>query len=198
MRRGPCESRSAVTSTDARPSLSVPAFDHSGDSVRTLRSPYDGAELATVPVCDGRDVDRAVHAGVAAMSEPLPRWQRAEILDRAAAALQAEREDFARVVAAESAKPLRHARGEADRAAAPSRFAAAASRTSAGQVVPVDASSAGGGKIAFTLRVPVGVVGAITPFNFPLNLVAHKVAPAIAAGCAIVVKPAGQTPLSSM
>src|SRR5205823_8733443 len=76
-------------------------------------------------------------------------------------------------------------------------FAAVEARKLAGEIVPMDASQAGEGKLAFTLRVPRGVVGAIWPFNFPLNLVAHKLAPALAAGCAVVLKPAGQTPLSA-
>ncbi len=187
-----------MTSVDALSLAALPAFGHHGGGARTLRSPYDGAELATVRVCDEEDVDHAVQAAVAAMRAPLPTWRRAEILDRAAAVVHAERERLARIIAAEAAKPLRTARIEVDRTAATFGFAAAASRTLAGEVVPVDASPAGVGKVAFTLRVPVGVVGAITPFNFPLNLVAHKVAPAIAAGCGVVVKPADQTPLSSM
>jgi acyl-CoA reductase-like NAD-dependent aldehyde dehydrogenase len=187
-----------VTSTETHSPPDLPAFDHRGGAVRTLRSPYDGAELGTIPVCDERDVDRVVQAAAAAMGRPLPTWQRAEILDMAATGLRSERERFARIVASEAAKPLRTARIEVDRAAATFEFAAAASRTLAGEVVPVDASPAGAGKVAFTLRVPVGVIGAIAPFNFPLNLVAHKVAPAIAAGCPVVVKPADQTPLSSI
>src|SRR5919108_5793762 len=77
-------------------------------------------------------------------------------------------------------------------------FAAVEARKLAGDVVPMDASPAGVGKVALTLRVPVGIVGAISPFNFPLNLVAHKLAPALAAGCAVVLKPASQTPLSAL
>ena len=172
--------------------------DHHAREVRTLRAPYDGAELATVPVCDAVDVDRAVRAAASVMRTPLAAWERAAILDRAAAGLSAEQERFARIIALEAAKPLRSARVEVDRAASTFAFAAAAARTLAGEVVPVDAAAAGAGKLAFTLRVPVGVVAAIAPFNFPLNLVAHKVAPALAAGCAVVVKPADQTPLSSV
>ena len=91
-------------------------------------------------------------------------------------------EDLARIIATESAKPIKTARVEAQRAVSTFTFAAVAARTLAGDVVPMDASAAGDGKLAFTLRVPIGVVGAISPFNFPLNLVAHKLAPAIAAG----------------
>ena len=77
-------------------------------------------------------------------------------------------------------------------------FAAVEARKLAGEVVPMDASPAGEGKLAFTLRLPIGIVGAISPFNFPLNLVAHKIAPALAAGCAVVLKPASATPLSAL
>jgi acyl-CoA reductase-like NAD-dependent aldehyde dehydrogenase len=167
-------------------------------AVRALRSPFDGSEIATVPVCDERDLDRAVRCASDAMRAGLPTSERAAILDRAAIGLREERERFARIIASEAAKPLRTARTEVDRAASTFVFAAAAARTLAGEVVPVDASEAGTGKIAFTLRVPVGVIGAIAPFNFPLNLVAHKVAPALAAGCGVVLKPADQTPLSSL
>src|SRR5205823_2098524 len=87
---------------------------------------------------------------------------------------------------------------EASRAMSTYTMAAVEARKLAGEVVPMDASQAGEGKLAFTLRVPVGIVGAISPFNFPLNLVAHKIAPALAAGCAVVLKPASQTPLSAL
>src|SRR4029077_15738313 len=93
---------------------------------------------------------------------------------------------------------IKTARVEAQRAVSTFTFAAVAARTLSGEMVPMDASAAGEGKLAFTLRVPVGVVGAISPFNFPLNLVAHKLAPAIAAGCPVVLKPASQTPLSAI
>src|ERR1700720_1297315 len=99
---------------------------------------------------------------------------------------------------AEAGKPLKAARGEAARAVSTFTFAAVAARTLTGEMVPMDASAAGDGKLAFTLRRPIGVVGAISPFNFPLNLVAHKIAPALAAGCAVVLKPASQTPLSAL
>src|SRR5436305_5972275 len=171
----------------------------SGKATKPVKSPYDGRELATVPACEPADVDRAVEAGHAALRDnPLPPWKRAEILDRAARLLQERTEDFARTLAAEAAKPLKTARVEADRAVSTFTFAAAEARRFAGEMVPIDASEVGEGKLAFTLRFPIGVVGAISPFNFPLNLVAHKVAPAIAAGCPVVLKPATQTPLSAI
>ena len=129
---------------------------------------------------------------------PLPAWKRAEILDRAAHRCSERVEELAQIIATESAKPIKTARVEAQRAVSTFTFAAVAARTLAGEMVPMDASAAGEGKLAFTLRVPIGVVGAISPFNFPLNLVAHKLAPAIAAGCPVVLKPASQTPLSAI
>ena len=184
------------------------AQDHSvplaGERVTTgswieVRSPYDDALLGRVPECGPAEVDRAVAAaGIALRNAPLPQWKRAEILDAAARALGERVEEFAATIAGEAAKPIKTARVEAQRAVSTFTFAAVAARTLAGDVVPMDASDAGEGKLAFTMRVPVGVVGAISPFNFPLNLVAHKVAPAIAAGCPIVLKPASQTPLSAI
>ncbi len=165
----------------------------------TVRSPYNGTELGRVPSCTPEDVDRAVVTAADALrNDPLPPWRRAEILDRAASLLAERTEDFACSIAGEAAKPLKTARVEARRAVSTFTFGAVAARTLAGDAVPIDAAQVGEGKLAFTLRVPIGVVGAITPFNFPLNLVAHKLAPAIAAGCPVVLKPASQTPLTAV
>jgi acyl-CoA reductase-like NAD-dependent aldehyde dehydrogenase len=128
----------------------------------------------------------------------LPTWRRAEILDAAAHLLRERNEEFARIIAEEAAKPIKTARVEAARAVSTFTFAATEARRLAGDVVPLEASDVGEGKLGFTLRLPIGVVGAISPFNFPLNLVAHKLAPAIAAGCPVVLKPASQTPLSAI
>ena len=105
---------------------------------------------------------------------------------------------MAQTICAEAGKPIKTARVEASRAVSTYTFAAVEARKLAGDVVPMDASEAGEGKIAFTLRRPIGVIGAISPFNFPCNLVAHKLAPALAAGCPVVLKPASQTPLSAL
>lgn len=163
-----------------------------------VRNPFDGSVIGTVPACTSADVERAVASARGALSTGLPLHRRAAILDAAAVALDRHREEFARIVAAEAAKPLRTARVEVDRAVGTFRFSAAEARKLAGDVVPLDALPAGEGKVGFTLRVPIGVVGAIAPFNFPLNLVVHKVGPAIAAGCPVVLKPASQTPFSSI
>ena len=167
--------------------------------VITVRSPYDDSVIGEIPAQTAADVDRAVAIAKAALqSNPLPLWKRAEILDRAAARLTDRREEFAQIIAREAAKPIKTARVEAERAAGTFQFAAAEARKLTGETIPLDAIPAGEGKLGFTLRVPIGVVGAIAPFNFPLNLVVHKVGPAIAAGCPVVLKPASQTPFSSL
>ena len=169
-----------------------------GTESRAVHSPYDGTEVGRVPVLGRAEVDRAVAAAKAALDEPFPAWQRAKVLDTASRLLAERSETLAGLIAGEAAKPLKQARVEAQRAVSTFAFAAAAARTLSGETVPLDASDNGEGKLGYVLRVPIGVVGAISPFNFPLNLVAHKLAPAIAAGCPVVLKPAGQTPLSAI
>ena len=165
----------------------------------TVRSPFDDSIIGEIPSQGAADVDRAVAIAKHALHDnPLPLWKRAAILDAAAARLTARREEFALIVAKEAAKPIKTARVEAERAVGTFQFAAAEARKLGGEMIPLDAIPAGEGKLGFTLRVPIGVVGAIAPFNFPLNLVVHKVAPAIAAGCPVVLKPASQTPFSSI
>ncbi len=163
-----------------------------------VRSPYDDALIGLIPSCTPADVDRAVAVAKKALATPLPLWKRAEVLDRAAARLAARRDEFAEIVCREAAKPIKTARVEAERAVGTFQFAAAEARKLGGEMIPLDAIPSGEGKLGFTLRLPIGVVGAIAPFNFPLNLVVHKVAPAIAAGCPVVLKPASQTPFSSI
>ncbi len=163
-----------------------------------VRSPYDGSLAGRVPSAGADEARRAVDAADRAMREPLPAHERAAILDRTAAALADRADEVARTICAEAGKPMKAARVEASRAVSTFTMAAVEARKLAGDVVPMDASPAGVGKLALTLRTPIGVVGAISPFNFPLNLVAHKVAPALAAGCAVVLKPASQTPLSAL
>jgi acyl-CoA reductase-like NAD-dependent aldehyde dehydrogenase len=164
-----------------------------------VRAPFDGRLFATVPTCGAAEVDRAVVAAKAALhNDPLPPWRRAEILDAAAVRLRDRVEEFAAIIANEAAKPIKTARVEAQRAIGTFQFAAVEARKLAGEMIPLDAAAPGEGKLGFTMRVPVGVVGAISPFNFPLNLVVHKLAPAIAAGCPVVLKPASQTPVSAI
>src|SRR6186997_1938103 len=161
-------------------------------------SPYDGSVVARVAQAGASETRAAVDAAERAMRDPLPAHRRAEILVRVAGALGRRADEAARQIAAEAGKPLKAARVEVSRAMSTYTMAAVEARKLAGEMVPMDASQAGEGKLAFTMRLPIGVVGAISPFNFPLNLVAHKIAPALAAGCAVVLKPASQTPLSAL
>jgi acyl-CoA reductase-like NAD-dependent aldehyde dehydrogenase len=163
-----------------------------------IRSPFSGEIVGRVARGGATEARRAVDAAEAAMRDPLPAHERARILDSVARLLEERQEEAAQIICAESGKPLKAARVEAQRAVSTFTFAAVEARKLAGDVVPMDASPAGEGKLAFTLRVPTGIVGAISPFNFPLNLVAHKIAPALAAGCAVVLKPASATPLSAL
>jgi acyl-CoA reductase-like NAD-dependent aldehyde dehydrogenase len=170
-----------------------------GGASSQVSSPFDGGRLGDVPLLGTAEVDRAVAAARSALhDQPLAAWQRADILEKAATLLRERQEEFAQIIAHEAAKPIKTARVEADRAAGTFAFAAVEARKLAGEVIPITAAPGGDTKVAYTMRVPIGVVGAISPFNFPLNLVAHKVAPAIAAGCPVVLKPAGQTPFSAI
>jgi len=163
-----------------------------------VRSPYSGEVVGRVAKAGADETRRAVDAAAAAMEEPLPAHKRAEILVRVAGALGRRHDEVARLISDEAGKPMKAARVEASRAMSTYTFSAVEARKLAGAMIPMDASQAGEGKLAFTLRRPLGVVGAISPFNFPLNLVAHKIAPSLAAGCAVVLKPAAQTPLSAL
>lgn len=164
-----------------------------------IRSPFDGSVVGEVERQTVDAVDQAVtEAHEAKRANPLPAWQRAEILTRASDFIAERREDLAVTISRESAKPISGARTEASRALSTLGFAAIEARKIAGEVIPMEGSMIGEGKLAWTTRHPVGVVGAISPFNFPLNLVCHKIAPAIAAGCPVVLKPSGQTPFSAL
>src|SRR5215468_1794087 len=173
-----------------------------GDWIETggwveVRSPYSGDVVGRIAKAGADEAARAVDAAARVLESPLPAHERAAILDRVADLLRERHEDMARTICAEAGKPIKAARVEAARAVSTYTFAAVEARKLAGQMIPMDASAAGEGKLGFTLRRPLGIVGAISPFNFPLNLVAHKIAPALAAGCAVVLKPASQTPLSA-
>ncbi|MDX6474677.1 MAG: hypothetical protein QOH95_188 [Gaiellaceae bacterium] len=163
-----------------------------------VRSPFSDELLGRVAKGGAEEARRAVDAAAAALADPLPAHERARLLDAVAHLLADRQEEAARTISAEAGKPLKAARVEAQRAVSTFTFAAVEARKLAGEAVPMDASPAGEGKLAFTLRLPIGVVGAISPFNFPLNLVAHKIAPALAAGCPVVHKPASATPLTAL
>ena len=163
-----------------------------------VRSPYSGEVVGRVAKGGAAETRRAIDAAEQALQNPLPAHKRAEILVKVVAGIARRHDEIARQISDEAGKPLKAARVEASRAMSTYTFAAVEARKLAGEVVPMDAAQAGEGKLAFTLRRPIGVVGAISPFNFPLNLVAHKLAPALAAGCPVVLKPATQTPLSAL
>jgi acyl-CoA reductase-like NAD-dependent aldehyde dehydrogenase len=163
-----------------------------------VRSPYSGEVVGRVAKAGADEARTAIDAAENAMASPLPAHKRAEILVKVAGGLGRRHDEAAQTISAEAGKPLKAAKVEATRAMSTYTFSAVEARKLAGEMVPMDASQAGEGKLAFTLREPIGIVGAISPFNFPLNLVAHKIAPALAAGCAVVLKPASQTPLSAL
>lgn len=163
-------------------------------------NPYDGALIAVVPEASADTVNQAIVAAQVGFKNisALPAYQRAEILTRTSEYISRDREEIARIIAMEAGKSWRYALAEADRSAETFRVAAHEARCEHGEIVPMDASPVSAGRFGYYLRTPIGVIGAITPFNFPLNLVAHKVAPALAAGNALVLKPATKTPLSSI
>ncbi|MFQ6116529.1 MAG: aldehyde dehydrogenase family protein, partial [bacterium] len=170
-----------------------------GGPVFEVKNKYSGEVVGTVVTARKEDVNKAVKAAEKAtliMSE-LPTYRRAEILARTADLIQARREDLARTIAIEAGKALKYSRIEVDRAISTFAIAAEEAKRIHGETVPLDAIPSGEGYFGFWVRRPVGVVVAITPFNFPLNLVAHKVAPSIAAGNSLVLKPAHSTPLSA-
>ena len=164
-----------------------------------VESPYDGTVVGRVALGDAALVDRcAIAARAAFESGEFPQYERAAVLDRAAALAAERTDDLALTIAAEAGKPLKTARVEAERCVDTLTFSSVEARKLSGGTVPMEASPAGVGKLGVLMRVPFGVVGAISPFNFPLNLVAHKLGPALAAGNAVVLKPAGQTPISAL
>ena len=163
-----------------------------------IRSPYSGEVVGRVAKGGAAEAQRAVDAAARALENPLPAHKRAEILVKVAGLIGRRHEELARTISDEAGKPIKAARIEASRAMSTYTFAAVEARKLAGEMVPMEGAQAGEGKLGFTLRKPIGVIGAISPFNFPCNLVAHKIAPALAAGCPVVLKPASQTPLSAL
>lgn len=165
----------------------------------SLFSPYSGEVLAEVPQASVEEVEMAIEAAYkarAVMAE-MPSHKRAAILEYLVDLLESRADEAAKIIALEAAKPITTAKGEVARTITTYKFAAEEAKRINGETIPMDAAPGGEGRLAYTVREPLGVVGAITPFNFPMNLVAHKVGPAIAAGNTVVLKPAGQTPLSA-
>jgi acyl-CoA reductase-like NAD-dependent aldehyde dehydrogenase len=165
----------------------------------TVVDKYHGTELARIPHATAAQMEQAIAAAHAARApfHKLSAGERSEKLERLAALLKDHEEDLAQLIMQEAGKPISYARVEIARCITTVRTAAAEALRFGGEVVPID-YGAGAGKTAFTKRFPIGVIAAITPFNFPLNLVLHKVAPALAIGCPVVLKPAPQAPLSAL
>jgi acyl-CoA reductase-like NAD-dependent aldehyde dehydrogenase len=165
-----------------------------------LRSPFSGEELAHFSVASDAEVEESIAAAVAAAVElrEVPRYQLAESLRRIADRIRERAEEFARTITLEAGKPIKTSRAEVERAVATFVHASEEARRFGGETVPLDGQATGAGRVGWTERVPRGVVFGITPFNFPLNLVAHKVAPALASRNAIIVKPSPRTPLTSL
>lgn len=164
-----------------------------------LYAPSSGEEIAQIPLADAGTVRQAIDAAEAAATvmRRMPAYQRAAILEKIARLMDERLEEAARIIALEAGKPIKTARGEVIRTIQTYKFAAEEAKRIHGETLPLDAAIGGEGRLAYTVREPLGVIGAITPFNFPMNLVAHKVGPALAAGNSVVLKPASQTPLSA-
>ncbi|HWQ68944.1 MAG TPA: aldehyde dehydrogenase family protein [Patescibacteria group bacterium] len=165
-----------------------------------ILNPYDGTVVDTVPCAGSGDVEKALESAVrgARTMAALPGYDRYRILNAAADLIEARSEEFARIITLEEGKSLAESRFEVSRAVQTLILSGEEAKRLHGETVPFDGAPGGSGKFGFTLRVPCGVVVAISPFNFPLNLVCHKAGPALAAGNAVVIKPATDTPLSAL
>ena len=178
-----------------RPIYVAGEWRHTADTI-TLRAPYDGAELDTVSLAGARDIEDAIAGAVRAfeVTKRMPTYERAAICRKVAAGFGARKEELALAMCLEGGKPIGDARAEVDRAVHCFEVAASEAENLGGEMMPLDLRATSVGRFGVTRRVPVGPVTAISPFNFPLNLAVHKVAPAMAAGCTVVLKPAPQTP----
>ncbi|MCC7117657.1 MAG: aldehyde dehydrogenase family protein [Anaerolineales bacterium] len=168
--------------------------------MQEVKNKYNGKVIGALPVATQAQVDEAIDAAERAEEAmaDMPAHKRAEILLRTAELLRERYDDFAKTIAAEAGKALKFARSEVDRAISTFTIASEEAKRLHGETIPLDAVPSGEGFFGFWSRRPVGVIAAITPFNFPLNLVAHKVAPALAAGNTLILKPAETTPLTAV
>lgn len=172
----------------------------STNQIIEITNPFDGSVIDTAPKATAEHVDQSLTTLLdgAKTMRALPAFERSELLRRAVAGMQRRAEELARTISAEEGKPISEGRGEVERAVETISLSADEAKRLNGESFPLDAAPGGANKIGFTIRVPCGVVAAITPFNFPLNLVCHKVGPAIAGGNAVLIKPATDTPLSAL
>ncbi|MCW5879026.1 MAG: aldehyde dehydrogenase family protein [Anaerolineales bacterium] len=170
-----------------------------GDAIG-VHSPYDDALVAVVHRAGPEQIEQAIQVASAAFqtTRKMPVWKRAEVLAKVSQGIAARREELARTIALEAGKPIRTARLEVDRATFTFQVAAEESKRIYGEIVPLDWLPGAENRVAHVMHVPLGPIAGIAPFNFPLNLVAHKVAPAMAAGNPIILRPASATPLSAL
>ncbi len=165
-----------------------------------VRNPYNQEIIGTVPGASTDEVDQAITSAQNSFNEiaNMPAHKRSRILEKTSELLVRHKDEIATIIATESGKAWKYSAGEVSRAVQTFKFAAEGAKNIHGETVPMDASEGSENRIGFYMRFPVGVIVAISPFNFPLNLVAHKVAPAIAAGNSVVLKPATATPLTAL
>src|SRR5256712_12684975 len=174
-------------------------FRTSGELLE-VRSPYDNSLVANTFWAPEKDIEEAIQLAQAAFAElaALPTYRRAEILRKMSAGVESRQEELARMLALEAGKPRKAGRAEVERAIFNLRNASEEAQRIEHEFIALDLLPAGKGRWGIVRRFPIGPILAITPFNFPLNLVAHKVAPAIAAGNSVVLKPASSTPLTAL
>lgn len=172
----------------------------SSEKLSELKSPHTNEIIAHIPQATREEVELAIEVADATRKEmaELTAYKRASILEHIAQLFADNRQKAAEIMALEAAKPLKFALAEIDRTIETYKFAAEEAKRLTGEMIPMDAAKNGANRFGYTIEQPIGVIGAITPFNFPQNLVAHKVGPAIASGNTIVLKPASQTPLSAL
>jgi glyceraldehyde-3-phosphate dehydrogenase (NADP+) len=182
-----------------KPLLLAGRWTDTGDSIK-VRNPFDGSVVGEVAKAGPAELEHAAAAAARAfqITRHLSSGARASILAGVSAGLGRRKEDVARTIALEAGKPIKLARGEVDRAVHTFAIGAEEAKRVGGEVIPLDVTSASEGRLGITRRFPLGPVLAISPFNFPLNLVAHKLAPALAAGNPFVLKPASATPLTAL
>ena len=171
-----------------------------GKNLLEVTNKYIGEVIGSVPLTDKETFEEAIKSAQDGFSliSNMPAYERSKILEKTSEKIEEQKEEITRIIAMEAGKAWKHAKAEVERAVQTFKFASEEAKSIHGETIPMDAAVGGEKKIGFYLRFPVGIVGAISPFNFPLNLVAHKVAPAIASGCSVVLKPASMTPLTSL
>ncbi len=170
------------------------------NNIRTIKFPYDGSEVGRVHFAEREQIEKAINSAHSAFSQTkkLSNHERATILERIADQIKKRKEELAKSITLQSGKVIKHSLGEVDRAINTFRIASEEAKRIDGEVIPLDLSAQTKGRIGLLRRFPIGVIAGITPFNFPLNLVAHKVAPAIACGNTVVLKPSSQVPITSI